>query len=375
MKQTISRRRLVMLVSVLVSALAVGVSGFRAAQPLPESIGDGEFWRMVSDFSERGGYFRFENFLSNEIEYQSVIPALKAGARSDSVYMGVGPEQNFTYLAALAPRMAFIIDIRRQNMIELLMYKALFEMSADRADFVSRLFSRRRPVGLNEKSTAEELFRAYQSAPGDKELYASTLSAMKETLVRKHRFTLTSDDLSNIDYVFAVFFQSGPDMDYSSGGTFGGRSMPTYADLMTADDRGGPPVNRSYLATEENYRRVRTMQLKNLIVPLVGDFAGAKTIRAVGEYLKRHDATVSAFYLSNVEQYLFGDGVERKFYDNVATLPLSPSSKFIRTFGPNGGGGGGSGFVFDTVLGTIADDLRAFQNGRVSSYYELRSPR
>jgi hypothetical protein len=371
--QTAARRRALIILSVLVSALGFSVSGFRAAQPLPDRLSDAEFWKMVSEFSESGGFFRFENFLSNEIEYQSVIPTLKAGAKVNGVYMGVGPEQNFTYLAALSPKMAFIIDIRRQNMIELMMYKALFELSADRAEFVSRLFSRKRPADVNEKSSADVLFRTYQAAPSDMDLYRRTLASIKDTLVKQHKFALTADDLTNIDYVFSVFQQSGPDMDYSSGGSFtSGRSMPTYADLMTVNDRGATPVNRSYLANEENYRVVREMQMKNLIVPLVGDFAGPKAIRAVGEYLKGRDATVTVFYLSNVEQYLFGDGVERKFYDNVATLPLDSSSRFIRTFGPSGGGGGFNGFTFDTVLGTINDDLTAFKNGSVTSYYDLR---
>src|SRR5262245_3904314 len=130
MMQTLTRRRAIVIVSVLVSALAGGLSEFRA-QPLPERVTDADFWKMVSEFSEPGGSFRFENFLSNELEYQSVIPALQSNGNISSVYMGVGPEQNFTYLAALAPKMAFIIDIRRQNMIELMMYKALFEMSSD----------------------------------------------------------------------------------------------------------------------------------------------------------------------------------------------------------------------------------------------------
>jgi hypothetical protein len=105
---------------------------------------------MVSEFSEPGGYFMYENFLSNEKPYQDVIPRLTRIAKPRGVYLGVGPEQNFTYIAALLPQMAFIIDIRRQNMLELLMYKALFEMAANRADFISLLFSRKRPNGLDE---------------------------------------------------------------------------------------------------------------------------------------------------------------------------------------------------------------------------------
>ncbi len=118
----------------------------RSVAPIPVRLADSELWSMVSTFSEPGGMFRFENFLSNEIYFQDVIPALKSRVKPGGIYMGVGPEQNFTYIVAVQPRIAFITDIRRQNMLELMMYKALFELAPNRADFISLLFSRKRPV-------------------------------------------------------------------------------------------------------------------------------------------------------------------------------------------------------------------------------------
>ena len=87
--------------------------------------------------------------------------------------------------------------------------------------------------------------------------------------------------------------------------------------------------NSSFLATEENYLYVREMQRKNLIVPLVGDFAGPAVIRSVGRYLTEHKTTVSVFYISNVETYL-DDTQKQAFYANVTTLPVDSSSMFIR---------------------------------------------
>src|SRR5437867_4039655 len=98
---------------------------------LPPRLTDKEFWKMITDFSEAGGYFRSDNFLSNEAGYQRVIPSLKKNVRSGGVYLGVGPEQNFTYVVAFEAKMAFIVDIRRQNMLEHLVYKALMELSSD----------------------------------------------------------------------------------------------------------------------------------------------------------------------------------------------------------------------------------------------------
>jgi len=54
----------------------------------------------------------------------------------------------------------------------------------------------------------------------------------------------------------------------------------------------------------------------------------------VGSYLKDRGATVSAFYLSNVEQYLRQDGKWSAFCRNSAALPLDETSVFIR---PSGG--------------------------------------
>ena len=254
------------------------------------------------------------------------------------------------------------------------MYKAFFEMSDTRADFLSKLFARRRPQGLGEKSTASELFSAYGNVGSDLELYNLNLKAMKDLLVKTHKFELRPADLAdrvtrdNIDHVYFTFVQAGPYLDYSTGGLGAGNNNPTYADLMEVDDGAGQM--RSYLATEENYRFVRDLQKKNLIIPLVGDFAGPRTIRSVGQYLKDHDAVVSAFYLSNVEQYLFNDFKSADFYANVGALPLDASSMFIRAFSEFGGGGA---FRFTSVLSSMTELLQEFKADRVRQYGDVRN--
>src|SRR6266704_2668747 len=125
------------------------VPGGRAsARPIPARLTDEQFWKLSNGFSEQDGIFRSDNLLSNELAFQYVIPELVEQAKQGRVYMGVGPEQNFTYIAALRPAMAFIVDIRHGNLDVHLLYKALFELSKDRAEFVARLFSRKRPSGL-----------------------------------------------------------------------------------------------------------------------------------------------------------------------------------------------------------------------------------
>jgi hypothetical protein len=332
-----------------VAAAPAPVAPARAPAPppatLPERLSDAEFWKLITDLSEAAGSFRSENLLSNEVWAQYVIPDLMAAAKPGRVYMGVGPEQNFTYIVALKPAMVFITDIRRGNLDLHLMYKALFEMSADRADFVSRLFSRRRPEGLTQASSVREIFQAYASVPLDETLFNENITAIVDHLQKTHGFTLEPDDAPGIRYVYETFGKYGPDLTYwMSGGLGGGRrgfrNSPTYADLMVATDAAG--TLRSFLASEESYRIMKALESKNLLVPIVGNFAGPKALRAEGAWLKAHNGVVSAFYLSNVEQYLNMDGLWMDFCANASSLPIDETSQFIRSYrgnGPNFGGG------------------------------------
>src|SRR5262249_36897516 len=140
----------------------------------------------------------------------------------------------------------------------------------------------------------------------------------------------------------------------------------------TASDRQGE--KRSYLASEANYRVIRDLERRNLIVPLTGDFGGDKALRAVGRYLRDRNATVTAFYLSNVERYLFQptanqNGGWRSFYGNVAELPLDQSSTFIRSV--SGGARGGFGMRLPNVIASMQDTLAAVRSGAIRSYDDV----
>jgi hypothetical protein len=342
------RSRVYMLFAVL--ALFVQLAG---AQSLPTELTDEEFWKLSSELSEADGTFRSDNLLSNELWFQYVIPELNSTAKSSRVYLGVGPEQNFTYIAALKPQMVFIFDVRRGNLDLHLMYKALFELSKDRADFVSKLFSRQRPETLTPESSAQAIFAAYSDIESTAALYKENLQVIQDHLLKTHGLPLSPTDLEGIEYVYSNFYRYGPNINYNSStrGGFGGGGVG-YSDLMTATDQSGQ--SRSYLANEENFQILKTLHTKNLLVPVVGNFAGPKAIRAVGQYLKEKGAQVSAFYLSNVEQYLRQDGIWDNFCRNVATLPLDESSMFIRSVR---GGRFGLGTGLNSDLGSMLDEV------------------
>jgi hypothetical protein len=350
--------------------------GWRApADSLPARLSDADFWEMVSAMSEPGGFFRSDNLVSNEVTFQHVIPELQRTLGAGGVYLGVGPDQNFSYIVALKPRMAFIVDIRRGNLLQHLMYKALIERSTDRADFLSQLFSRPRPAAATTEASVTALFAAYDSVAADTAMFRTTLESIRRRLVDEHRFALSADDLSGIEYILLSFFDAGPALTYSFGrgtGGYGMRGMPSYGELMVQRDAEG--VEHSYLASEGHFQHLKRMQHDNLIVPIVGDFGGDKALRAVGRYLREHGATASAIYTSNVEQYLFGGAdAWQRYYANVATLPTDERSTFVRAVFNYGYRDPGTprGPRSVTMLSSVRALLASVGGGAVRSYWDV----
>lgn len=368
---------------VLRGALAVTVLFLGSAalrdnneETIPERLSDESFWSLSAELSEPAGFFRSDNLVGNEVTLQHPVPELIRRTPRDGVYLGVGPDQNFVYIAAIRPKIAFIVDIRRLNVLQHLFYKAVFELSPERADFLSLLFARPRPDGLTEKSTSAELVAAYREALPDSALFARSLVQIRNHLTKKHAFPLTDDDFAGIEYVYTAFFADGPDLTYNFGsgrGRFrGGRYMPSYGHLIAESDASGVP--RGYLATEETYRYLRAMQERNLIVPITGDFAGPKALRAVGDWVRKRGATITAFYTSNVEQYLFQSEMNwRNFFENVETFPVDSSSTFIRAIFNSGYqfSGPSPGPRSITLLCPIDRHVREFRESRLQSYYDV----
>ena len=372
---TLLLRRRAWLVATVIALVALAerqfpVATFAQTTPLPAQLTDREFWELTEMVSEPNGEFQSDNFLSNERGYQVIIPELIATVKPARVYLGVGPEQNFPYIIALKPSLAIIFDVRRGNLHLHLLYKALFEMSADRAEFLARLFSRPRPDGLTKESTVAALMAAYRNVAPSEAVYQENLKGVADWLTKKHGFALHPGDLDGIDYVYrTAFFTGGPDLTYGMAGRGarggrGGNNDSTYGALQSLDDGNG--VNRGFLGSEAQWLAMKDFHTRNLLVPVVGDFGGDKAIRAVGAFLKARGALVSAFYLSNVEQYLNRSGVEDVFIcSNVARLPIDESSAFIYTGagrygggGGFGGGGGRGGGLNITFTRWIADDVK-----------------
>ncbi len=341
--------------SIWIVALTLLLAGGQARQALEEARRDkvrdqgipaAEFARMVRQFSEDGGYFRSENLVSNETAYLYVLDKLKSVGISGGAYLGVGPEQNYTYIARIRPRIAFIVDIRRQAMIQHLMFKAIFHLAGNRTQFLSLLFSK--PHGGSQApgpgASAQDLVDYFAEAATDQVTFDRNLARIQAIISREFLIPLDARDVAALEHVYAAFRDGNLDLRYQSGG-FGNRYVPygyrtsgpwgyfpTLRDLILARDLQGRLGN--FLASRTDYEFVRGLQQSNRIIPIVGDFAGDKALRAVAAYLRKNNLAVAAFYTSNVEQYLFQNGVFGEFAENVAQLPMTDRSLFIRAY-PN----------------------------------------
>ncbi|NUQ11997.1 MAG: hypothetical protein HUU26_06680 [Gemmatimonadaceae bacterium] len=368
-----SRHRLAGLAASMLLAIATAsVAGCERSPAIPDRLDDSTFWALSRDLSEPGGYFHSDNFVSNELGFQYVIEDIRS-VGAGGVYLGVGPDQNFTYVAALKPRIAFIVDIRRPNMMQHLMYKALIEMSRDRAEFLGRLFSRRWPEPPEPGLPAEALFTLLSDLPRDTALFQSTLGAIYSHLAHVRAFPLDSEDRASIAFVFGAFFQAGPALTYSSNLSrgFGSRNMPSYRMLMTATDQDG--VNRSYLGSDEAFGVLKDLQERNLIVPVVGDFGGPRALRAVGDWVRQHGAAVNVFYVSNVEQYLFQQGEAwQRFYESVSSMPLDRRALFVRSVSLRGWRLRQHPYArSSSVTSSIREVLAMYRSGWLQSYGDI----
>jgi hypothetical protein len=346
----------------LVALTAASTAVAQATSRLPERMSDADYWALVSSISEPGGYFRIaDNFTSNEREIGQLYTMLREHGTRGGVYLGVGPEQNLTYIAAIRPQMAFIVDIRRQAVMQHLMFKAIFEMAPDRAEFISMLFSKARPPGLDSSTSIQRIWEAFWPVTSDSALYRANYPKIADHLTKAHGFTFTEDESAQVKWVYENFFGWGPVISTrGQPGGGGSGNGTTFADL-TGYSHDASGTARSFLSSEENYAFVRDLHLRNLIVPVSGDFGGPQAIRAIGAWLQQRGGIVSAFYVSNVEQYLFQDGKATAFYENVATLPVNEASVFVRPYSLRR-----YGFSIQSLCG-IAQFVEAARAGRVLS--------
>ena len=313
--------------------LAAACLAFTRGAPAqaPRALSDSAFARLSSALSERGGFFDTDNLITNEDSYLLPLGTLRRLGVQGGAYLGVGPDQNFSYISAIRPRIAFIVDIRRDNLIEHQLFKAVFALARTRIDYLCLLFGLEPPqdtTGWGARAITD-LLRYVDSVRATKVETRDVRDRVADR-VRRGALHLAAADIATARRFHDAFVADGPGLQFAS---FNRAPQPYYPDLrrlLLEKDRTGREGN--FLAREVDFQFVKSLEDRNLVIPVVGDFAGTHALAEVARWLKENRETVSAFYTSNVEQYLFRDGGFRQFAANVALLPLDERSVFVRSF-------------------------------------------
>lgn len=303
--------------SILAGGLA---SGLIPAPPDPPRD-PGAFARLIADLSAPETGPSADNLVSNEDSYPRVAGDLDRLAPPGSVYLGVGPDQNFTHIAHARPSTAFILDFRRRNALLHLVHKALFSLSPDRAAYLSRLTARSPITPLPRDPTAADLVAAFGPATLDR-------AALARTIADVWAFLKPTGALADADAASLATIQSklaGPGLDARFLAL---RMYPTLSRLMTTPDRSGRPAH--FLASEALYRTVQALHRNDRVVPLVGDFAGPAPLPRLADWLRSRSLSVGVLYVSDVEFFLLRSGTFAGYVANLSRLPWSDGALIVR---------------------------------------------
>ena len=295
------------------------------AQPAATS-----FAGRIERLSEPGGDFDTDNLISNEHSFLEVVPALKATGASGGAYIGVGLDQNFSYIAHLRPSIAFIVDIRRDNLLLHLLFKALFAASRSRVEYLCLLTARVPPDRLDAWRDAglDRIVASVDEAQLEGPDAIRRLDRRIHDAIAGFSVPLTSADYETIRRFHHTFMAAGLSLKFESRGRPPQRAYPTYRDLLLATDRTGR--SWSFIAADGDFQFVKALEANDLLIPVVGDLGGLHALSAIADLMETRNERLSAIYISNVETYLSGSKYAQ-FVRNVLRLPHNAQSVLIRS--------------------------------------------
>lgn len=336
-------------------------------------LSDTSFAGTVARLSEAPGYFDSDNLISNETSYLHAVSRLRELGVRGGAYIGVGPDQNYSYIAAIRPSIAYLIDIRRDNLLMHLMFKALFERSRNRLEYLCHWIGRPVPddAGAWTDRPIEDILARLDSIPADPAAAATETDSIVAT-VDRYGVPLSTTDIETIRRFHTEFSRWGLDLRFTSTGRQPRYYYPTLRQLILERDLEGHEAG--YLASAAGWKVVKDLHAANRVIPVVGNLAGASAFPAIAREIAVRGEPVAALYVSNVENYIWRDGTFSRFAATAARLPRNAHSVIIRSFF---GGGFGQSHPLNrpmhvsTQLVQTLDDFAAREARGWSSYWEL----
>jgi len=215
------------------------------------------FAKLIDRLSEPGGYFTGDNLVSNETSYLHVLPTLHALGVHGGAFIGVGPEQNFSYIAEIRPQVAVIVDIRRDNMLLQLLYKAMFEKARGRLEYLCLLYSRPIPADAASYRTRDlaAVLGYIDKTPFDAALHARS-HAMLIQRIEQDGVVLPSEDKATLQRFHDEIAHGGLDLRFElPPGRTPSRDYPVVRRLYQERDLDGRQTR--YVSTEARWLVVK----------------------------------------------------------------------------------------------------------------------
>jgi len=355
-------------------------TGFALAVILPLSPRAGTqipsgFAARIASLSEPAGYFDTDNLISNERSYLHVAPVLRDLARrgAGGVYLGVGPDQNFSYIAHARPALAILVDVRRDNLLLHLLFKAIFAESQSRVDYLALLTGRQPPAAGTDwsRQSVDALVTFIDGAPRLTDARLAALRGRMAALIRGFGVPMSDADRATIDRFHRRFIDAGLGLQFNSTGRAPQADYPTYRDLLLEVDRQG--ARQNFLAAESDFQFVKGLHARDQVIPIVGNLAGQNALASVARFLVESRLKMSAFYTSNVEFYLFRDGSFPDFVTNLGRLPHDPAAVIVRSVFPAGSAGAARvpGYNSASLTQNVDALLAGYAKGQFRQYFEL----
>ena len=360
----IDLRRCVVTV-VLTAVLAC--SGVAADRIQPPST----FAQQITALSEPEGYFDTDNLISNESSYQQVLPELRRTRRFTAAPTWVSGRTRTSHTS------------RRRAL------RSPSSSTSAATIFCCTSCSRRCsrshvPASTTSRSSSAApcppRSSAWRAAPVDRLVSyvdAPALRLPPSTHCGRGStppspavgVTLSAEDLRTIDRFHRRFIEEGVSLRFQSTGRPPRSYYPTY---RRASDRHGwirpsgqlPRLRRRVPVSERSPG-------PRQVIPVVGDLSGPSAIAAIGKLLGVRRIEVSAFYVSNVEFYLFGEGAFPRYITNLGRLPHAGNSVIIRSVFGGFAGGYRPGDSSVSRLQSIDELLTGVAAGKIQYYGDL----
>jgi hypothetical protein len=344
-------------------AAVIALCALLAPQPQAPAPRLSPFAAQIAALSEAPGYFDTDNLISNERSYLQILPDLQRRNVRGGAYLGVGPDQNFSYIADVRPAFAVIIDVRRDNMLLHLLFKALFAMSRTRIEYLALLTGRAVPASIDDwRQASIDRVIAYMDS-------AKPAPRRVDDAVVRSGVPLSAEDRATIARFHARFIADGLSLRFQSTGRPPQAYNPTFRDLLRETDSAGRQAN--YLASEAAFQFVKDLQARDLIIPVTGDLSGPSAVAAIGRMIAARGERLSAFYVSNVEFYLFSAGTFPRFIANLDRLPRAANSVVIRSVFGRWSAPARAADASSQHVQPVVELLREHAAGRIRSYGDI----